>query len=289
MKRSTTIPYVALDPGRPGPVAASFLFVRWTGVTFVYPPSDPPHRHAFHELLLVEAGRIRHTVDGETIDLAPRTLALVARGQVHAFDRAIGVTGWQLRFAEEFLPAEADPAVFARPGTASALALRPTDLRALAEVADLLGAEYALPAGGEPDGALRHLLALLLLRVGRIHRAAANAGPAAREEQRIYRDFVALLERDFAAYHGVAHYAAALGLDPARLSTVLSRVLGTPTKRAIDERLVLEAKRLLRHTALSLKEVAVELGYADQFHLSKVFKRLVRLSPREYRRLEKLT
>ncbi|HEV3363705.1 MAG TPA: helix-turn-helix transcriptional regulator, partial [Acidimicrobiia bacterium] len=77
--------------------------------------------------------------------------------------------------------------------------------------------------------------------------------------------------------------------DPVRLSAILTRVLGITTKRAIDDRLVLEAKRLLRHTSLPLKEIATELGYADQFHLSKVFKRLTGLSPHDYRHPEKLT
>ncbi len=283
MSRRAAIPYVALDPAAPAPADTAFVFVRASGVTFVNPPSDPPHRHDFHELILVEEGRLRHTVDGETADLGPHSLALVARGQVHAVDRAIGLVGWQLRFAEAFLPAAADAPFPATPGADPTLALAPTDLAALAPVADLIEVEAARPAGAERDAALRALLTVLLLRVGRIRRAA-GADPTAREEQRVYRDFVALLERDFAAHHGVAHYAGSLGLDPDRLSAVLTRVLGVPTKRAIDERLVLEAKRLLRHTPLPLKAIAAELGYADPFHLSKVFKRVTGLSPQAYRR-----
>ena len=288
MSRPAAIPYVPLDPGAPRPADTTVAFVRLRGKTFVNPPSDPPHRHAYHELLLVEDGRLRHTVDGETADLGPHALAVIARGQVHAFDRAIGWVGWLLRFAEEALPTGALLPFPAPPGRDPVLALSPADLAALAPVADLIEAEAARPAGQERDAALGHTLALLLLRVGRIRRVA-RADLAAREEQRLYRDFVALLERDFAVQHGVAHYADALGLDPVRLSAVLTRVLGVPTKRVIDDRLVLEAKRLLRHSSLPLKAIADELGYADQFHLSKVFKRLAGVSPRAYRHREKLT
>jgi AraC-like DNA-binding protein len=288
MTRPTAIPYVPLDPGAPQPADATVVFVRLRGETFVNSPSDPPHRHDFHEILLVEEGSLRHTVDGETADLGPHSLALIVRGQVHAVDRAIDTVGWMLRFAEEVIPTGAQPPILTRLGLNPVLALSPADLAALDQVADLLEAEVARPAGLDRDVALEHVLALVLLRVDRIRRAAAES-PAAREEQRIYQDFVALLERDFAIQHGVAHYADTLGIDPVRLSAILTRILGITTKRAIDERLVLEAKRLLRHTSLPLKTVAGELGYADQFHLSKVFKRLTGVSPHDYRHPEKLT
>ena len=282
MDRSVAIPYVPLDPDAASPDEATLGFHRLRGLTYINPPSDPPHRHTFHELILVETGRLRHTVDGEPADLGDHALALIARGQVHTVDRAVGVIGWMLRFAEELLPAETAVLFPGTTGGRPTLALTPSDLAALAPIADLIEQENAQPPGSERDAALGALVTLLVLRVGRIARAA-GANPAVRKEQRIYRDFVALLERDFTAHHGVAHYADTLELDPDRLSAVLTGILGIPAKRTIDERLALEAKRLLRHTPLTLKEIAAALGYADQFHLSKAFKRVTGLSPQAYR------
>ena len=290
MKPIVPIPYVPLAPDRPGEQDAPFLFARFAGVTFVNPPSDPPHRHTFQELILVEAGLVRHSVDGRPFDLGPHTLALVARGQVHAVDRGVEVDGWMLRFADDYLPVDRDGGLWPDPmalvgelGPAPALALRPADLRALNAVAALLEAEWAVPERPGRDVALRHLLATLLVQVGRICAAQTGADPAAGEEQRVYRAFTALLERDFAAHHDVGHYAAALGLDPDRLAAVLVRLLGKTTKRVIDERLVLEAKRALRYTDRPLKDIAAALGYGDQFHLSKTFKRLAGTSPQAFR------
>lgn len=288
MDRSIAIPYVQLTPDAASLDDAIFAFRRLQGETFVNLSSDAPHRHAFHELILVETGRLRHTIDGEFADLGDHALALIARGQVHTLDRAVGVVGWMLRFAEELLHAETAAIILGVAGSQPTLALTPSDLATLAPIADLIEQEVARPHGPERDAALRALVTLLLLRVGRIAQTA-GATPVAREEQRIYSDFVALLERDYAAHHGVVHYADTLGLDPDRLAAILTRVLGVPTKRAIDERLVLEAKRLLRHTPLTLREIATDLGYGDQFHLSKTFKRVTDLSPQEYRHLGKVT
>lgn len=288
MRHRATIPYVAVDPGAPDPTDVTFGFTRLRHTTFINVPDDAPHRHDFHELLLVVDGRLRHTVDGETVDLGPHSLAVIARGQVHHLDRAIEVEGWALRFTEDMVPAAPDLAFLVSPGTSPTIALSTADVSALMAVADLIEVEAVQPFGPERDRALGALLVVLLLRIGRIRRAL-GADPVAREDQQIYRDFVCLLERDFAEHHGVAHYAGALAVDPVRLSAVLTRVLGMPTKRAIDDRLVLETKRLLRHSSLPLKTIARELGYADQFHLSKVFKRLTGHSPQEFRHPEKVT
>ncbi|HEV2530027.1 MAG TPA: AraC family transcriptional regulator [Thermomicrobiales bacterium] len=288
MSRSATPPYIELGPDAARSADAPLVFVRLRSETFVNAPTNLPHRHGFHEIFLIEAGRLRHTVDGESRDIGPHSLSLISRGQVHLLDRIVGAVGWMLRVAEELLPAGADAPFSVPPSGYPALALSPVDLESLAAFPDLIEEESARPAGPERDAALRAVLTLLLLRIERIARTA-GADHAAREEQRIYRDFINLLEQDYVAQHGVAHYAQLLGLDADRLSTVLNHVLGLSTKRVIDDRLMLEAKRLLRHSGLSLKEIAVELGYADQFHLSKVFKRIVGLSPQEYRRVGKST
>jgi AraC family transcriptional activator of pobA len=95
--------------------------------------------------------------------------------------------------------------------------------------------------------------------------------------------FVPLLEQHFADRHDVQYYADALHLSPVRLSRQLQTILGKSTKQIIDERIVLEARRRLQYTTQSVGEIAFVLGYSDQFHLSKAFKRLVGVSPQEFR------
>jgi AraC-like DNA-binding protein/mannose-6-phosphate isomerase-like protein (cupin superfamily) len=290
MEPVISFPAVPLMPDQSGGDAVSFFFDRFATRTFINASDDPPHRHTYQELLLIEEGLLRHGLDGQHYEVGPHTLALIPRGRVHTVDRAIEVVGWIIQFTDDFLPADRaggawpEPAPLSGLGLTSSLALRPDDLRGLNAVAALIEAEWADPARPDRDDALRHLLATLLIRIGRIHEAATGTDLLAREEQRVYRDFTALLERDFAAHHDVGHYAAALGLDPDRLSAMLARLLGRPTKRVIDERLVLEAKRALRFTDRPLGAIAADLGYSDQFHLSKTFKRLTGVSPQTFRR-----
>src|SRR5215216_6832833 len=62
-----------------------------------------PHRHAYHELIWVREGSGRHLIDGEPVEFGPRTLTLIAKGQVHQFERADRVSGVVVRFDDEWL------------------------------------------------------------------------------------------------------------------------------------------------------------------------------------------
>ncbi len=84
-------------------------------------------------------------------------------------------------------------------------------------------------------------------------------------------------------HHDVLYYANALNLTPLQLSRLLQQMIGKPTKRIILERILLEARRYLQFSELSVKEISVLLGYRDPFHFSKVFKQEIGVSPYTYR------
>src|SRR5215210_8203444 len=62
-----------------------------------------PHRHAYHELIWVREGSGLHLIDGEPVEFGPRTLTLIAKGQVHQFQRAEDVTAVVARFEDDWL------------------------------------------------------------------------------------------------------------------------------------------------------------------------------------------
>lgn len=276
--------------------AAAFWFERFQQRSFPDPQGDPPHRHNFHEIILVQAGAGRHVIDGEAAALAPATLSLIARGQVHWMDYATGVDGFLLRFTDDFLPADlVSPTwdyravLFNHLGLNQTLALQPADMGDLVQWCAAIEREYGAPDAFQHYTTLRHLLALLLLRIGRIVENALCPSQDTREAFAVYQQFANLLEQHYADRHDVQFYADALHLPPVKLSRLLGVIVGKTTKQIIDARIMLEARRLLQYTPHTLGEIAAELGYSDQFHFSKTFKRLTGIAPQEYRQQQKLT
>lgn len=289
MAATKQIGYVELADDEPDESGLSFGFRRFVRETFVAPLSRPPHRHNYQEIILVQSGRAWHTIDGQAREQFPGTVALIARGQVHRFERAEEVTGYVVRFTDDFLPAgflsaswDYHATLFNHLGLTHTLALSPDDARDLGLLLDLLAREWRHD-DVQRQSALRHLVAALLIRIERVARSGLRLDDEHGEGYRLYHDFMALLDRDFARRHDVRHYAAALGLAPDTLAQALGRVVGRTTKQIIADRLVVEAKRYLQYTDNSVKEIAAALGYRDPFQFSRAFKRLTGVAPLAYR------
>jgi len=74
----------------------------------------------------------------------------------------------------------------------------------------------------------------------------------------------------------VSFYASALCLTPDSFSKKIKTLLGKTPNKLIQERVVLEAKKLLHLTYKSIKEVAFELNFEDEFYFSRFFKKNVK-------------
>ncbi|GAA3126221.1 hypothetical protein GCM10017687_45910 [Streptomyces echinatus] len=116
---------------------------------------------------------------------------------------------------------------------------------------------------------LRHTLTAFLLRLAHL---AASSAPASRQQTDStftrYRDAV---ERGFATNHSVSAYADALGYSRRTLVRAVRAATGGTPKGFIDRRVVLEAKRLLAHTDLTIGRVGAAVGFPDAANFSKFF------------------
>ena len=240
-----------------------------------------PHRHAYHEMIWVREGSGRHLIDGEPVDFGPRTLTLIAKGEVHQFERADRVRGVVVRFDDEWLSGSRRWLLSG--GACTALSVPEEDATRFDALLDLLREEVERPAGPESAELRRHLLAAALLWAQRWREAQLEGGGATSADVQLQRGFLETLERDFTTRHEARHYAAELGVTTGTLSRTLTRLTGRTTKQLVLERVLLEAARLLRFSDLSMKEIAARLGFTDQFAFSKAFKRQRGEAPLDFR------
>lgn len=92
-----------------------------------------------------------------------------------------------------------------------------------------------------------------------------------------------LLEENFKRERAVAFYAGKLFVTPKHLSAVLKEVSDKTAGEWIDQRVILEAKVLLRSTGLNIQEISAMLNFANQSFFGKYFRHLTGMSPRDYR------
>ncbi len=247
---------------------------------------DAPQRPEFHTIYVGLRGKGRLIVDFTPVPLGAGTLTFVARGRVQQFVPDRGVDAWMLLFAPEFVLAGGDapdplalPATLAPSWASPAIAMPPDEARELVALAEQLDAEHARPFDDIQAWLLAALLRVLVLRAERlVARLGVTASLAAPLER-----FFTILERDHATTRSVAHYARAAGISARRLAELVSDHAGKSTKQVIDERVILEQKRLLVHTELSVKELAARTGFAEPTNLVKFFRHHVGATPLEFR------
>lgn len=102
-------------------------------------------------------------------------------------------------------------------------------------------------------------------------------------EIEFFRNFSRLIEIHFRSKHAVSDYAELLDITPKSLTTKFKKIKLDNPNEYIKDRIMLEAKRLLVHTSLSVKEIAYRLGYEEPPYFNRIFTQKVGKSPLNYR------
>jgi AraC-like DNA-binding protein len=91
------------------------------------------------------------------------------------------------------------------------------------------------------------------------------------------------IEQNYRTKHSASEYAGILNISPNSLTRLAKVHLGKTLTDVIAERIIVEAKRELYLTSNSIKQIAFDLGYTDEFYFSRFFKTNTGISPQVYR------
>ena len=131
---------------------------------------------------------------------------------------------------------------------------------------------------------LQILLKRLLILCTRMYKDQHNYAALADHPVDLVREFNFLVEKHFKSKHTVAEYAALLNKSPKTISNLFSKLNTKTPLHFIQDRIMLEARRLLRYTDQSIKEIAYDLGYEDIQSFSRFFKKNEGSSPSDFKK-----
>jgi len=132
---------------------------------------------------------------------------------------------------------------------------------------------------------LQMLLKRLLILCTRIYKDQHNYNLLDTTNSDIVREYNFLVETHFKTKHTVAEYAEILNKSPKTLSNLFSKLETKTPLQFIQDRIMLETRRLLRYTDSSIKEIAYQVGYEDIQSFSRFFKKNEGISPSEYKKM----
>lgn len=248
-----------------------------------------PHRHdALVQLLCLRSGTGEAVFEAQRHPFVAPCVIYVPAFTVHGFRFSSDIDGVVVTVAEgqlDRLPADA-PELAARLQAPHCLCWPHRSAVGFAQV-DQAVAVLTAEAHGFAVGRRTAIASAWALALVHLARAVADAqrraqGPAARSLQHAQR-FRALLEQSFRTERSLAFYAGQLGITPTQLNRVCRQVFGTSALGALHRRLVLEAQRDLAYSLLSVKEIALSLGFSEAAYFTRFFARQTGSAPSDFR------
>ncbi|WP_289658676.1 AraC family transcriptional regulator [Flavobacterium panacagri] len=245
---------------------------------------EQPHKHDFYLVFFVEKGSGIHNVDFTQYEVANHQVYFVRPGQVHNWLLNVDTVGFQLMLSPEIITVFSNLMQFSffEQSVPCCLSLNQSkfqefenhlhEIEKTVSENDLITKEITL---------LRlHLLLKLLQKEYLLEFPEHDSSS---KPEKIIKNFNALIDLYFNKESSVNFYAEKLNITPNYLNMLSQRYLKTPAGDVIKYRTILEAKRLLTSTDLSIKEIAYQLGFNDNTYFSKVFKKYTGKTPGDFK------
>lgn len=246
------------------------------------------HTHAgLFQVLFLLGGQVRASIDGDLWECSGPVALTIHPSLAHGFDFSEAAHGYVLTVDQNMLFAasghEGDlfSSLFVQP-LAIGLSESPGMVERIEALLHNLMLEAAWPRHGHTlmlEWLARSTL-LLLVRVQAERHIADSSG---RGDFELFSRFRVAVERHYKEQWQVGQYAAGLRIAPARLNRLCLKLAGKSAFEITQERLMLEACRKLTYVPAGVASIAYELGFQDPAYFSRLFKKLMGLTPKAYR------
>lgn len=246
---------------------------------------DPkkPHRISFFALLIVTAGTGYHQVDLNKYELKKGSVLKIAKDQIHAFQEDLSYDGFLVVFTEDFV-------------------LKYFSQSSIDFISHLYNYHISVPLVENStynDDFLQRtsrelnnnntyakkdiiakLLELYLLQLERLTHTAISHN---KKHYSLFFQFKTLVENHYRETRNVKDYAEMMSISTKHLNKVVQHFSPNTAKHFIDQYVVLEIKRTMLSTEMSIKEMAYKLGFDEVTNFTKFFKKHIHSTPKQYK------
>lgn len=215
---------------------------------------------------------------------------VLAPGQIHKLHQHTKSDGYIIRFSpavfeyeKDFMNHILDTCLFDSNSSCPVIQIEEDTHHVFANLFDQIHTEYLLQDVSAHE-IICSYLRILISQINRIKRKKMSQQvPINDPGYKLFRSLKIAIEKNFRQQHSVQFYAELLNTQPRNLNTVTRLFAERSTGEIIQERILLEAQRILYHEDKRVKEVCYELGFDDPAYFTRFFKKHTGLAPQFYK------
>lgn len=241
-----------------------------------------PHRDDHFTILVSVSGKFMLTIDFQTVTVEGPACLVIAPEQVHHMIDIIQPDGWLINI---------EPSVVV-PGIADNLIKEITAPVMLSSTAPITQQLFTTLDGIEKltamatDAYVKDAMVLQVNAALSLLLAMMSDTKTDVKKKRgaiLFSEFKRLLDLHFKVWKKPSEYASELAVTATHLNDTVKDLTGLTVTDHIQNRSILEAKRLLYFTDNSVGQIAFDIGYNDPVHFGKLFKTVTKLTPLAFR------
>ncbi|WP_025141929.1 helix-turn-helix domain-containing protein [Pedobacter jeongneungensis] len=241
-----------------------------------------PHRDNHFLLMFATAGSLRINIDFEEKLVTAPAILSISPGQVHHIIEHSDLKGWSVSF---------DPALMNEElrylyEQSLPCPLPVDEANLFWQIESLMVLIHQTLLHHDADRlaiSTSHHLLSALLNIVAINSSATEQSGKEKRGRIIEQNFGRLLRDHYRNWKQPSQYAAELAISVSHLNDTVKSITGKPVSLHIQQRSILESKRLLYFSDLSIKQIGYKAGYDDPVYFSKLFRKTTGFTPLEFR------
>ena len=248
-----------------------------------------PHRHDFFEVLYLYKGSGVHVIDDKQYQVQPPCIFFMSPGQAHKLELSKDIEGYIFLFTSDFYLINQSnqnrllefPFFFTVQQTNPPLHLENEQEIAFLEKL-FVHAVSEVSKAGYSEELLRSLLDLILVYAASLYKVDEQMLVKGKGHLLVKR-FFQLVEENYQNNYSVNEYASMLAITPNHLTQTVKQLTGKTSNDILQQKQLLEIKRLLVHTNLGVSEIDNQLNFVDQSYFTKFFRKMTGMTPLKFR------
>jgi AraC-like DNA-binding protein/mannose-6-phosphate isomerase-like protein (cupin superfamily) len=245
-----------------------------------------PHRHDFYEVLYLSNGSGFHIIDSNKYEIKPPCIFFLSPGQAHRLELSSDIDGFIFLFTAEFYLVNQTnknkllefPFFFSVSQNNPPLIIHDKNDDNFISGLFSRGCDEI-----EKVDIIHSILEVLLLTCDNLYPEEFTSVQKGKG-QIMVKNFLKLIEENYQNNLSVSEYAQMLAVTPNHLTQLVKQITGKTSIELLQDKLIVETKRLLIHSNQTVSQIADMMNFGDQSYFTKYFKNKTGITPLQYRK-----